>query len=140
MKVDGVAETLSIPESMGGRLEPLDLGVHPLRTGVGDPEDNSSTHKTQEVKAFLKKRPRIHLHFTPTSASWLNAVESWFSQLERRALYRGVSTSVQALRAEIRRFIEVHNEECAKPFVWKKSAKVIIDAVERVVAQGSVAN
>lgn len=102
--------------------------------------DNSSTHKTSEVNEYLEKHPRFHLHFTPTSASWLNAVETWFSQLERRALHRGVFTSVEELRGEIRRFIAAHNEECAKPFVWTKSAKVIIDAVERAKATSSVAN
>jgi transposase len=55
--------------------------------------DNSSTHKTPEVKEFLQAHPRVQLHFTPTSASWLNAVEGRFSLLERRCLYRGVFTS-----------------------------------------------
>lgn len=102
--------------------------------------DNSSTHKTPEVLQFLEAHPRFHFHFTPTSASWLNAVETWFSQLERRALHRGVFTSVTELRSEIRRFITTHNEECAKPFVWTKSAKVILDAVERAKAARGVAN
>ena len=60
--------------------------------------DNSSTHSTPEVNKWLAKHPRFKLHFTPTSASWLNAVEGWFAQLERRALYRNAFTSVQALR------------------------------------------
>lgn len=102
--------------------------------------DNSSTHKTKEVKDFLASHPRIHFHFTPTSASWLNAVETWFSQLERRALHRGVFANVQELRNEIRRYIEAHNNECAKPFVWTKSAKVIIDAVDRAAARQCAAN
>lgn len=93
--------------------------------------DNSSTHKTQEVKSWLSRHPRFKLHFTPTSASWLNAVEGWFGQLERRALYRGVFTSVEELRDEIKRFIKVHNERSAKPFVWKKSAKSILQSVSR---------
>ena len=78
--------------------------------------DNSSTHKTPEVKAWLEKHPRFKLHFTPTSASWLNAVEGWFGQLERRALYRGIFTSVGELKKAIRRFIQTHNEKLAKPF------------------------
>ncbi len=102
--------------------------------------DNSSTHKTKEVQRFLARRPRIKLHFTPTSASWLNAVESWFSKLERRSLRRGTFTSVQVLRQEIRRFIEAHNAEAAKPFTWIKSAKVILDAVERARNAGCIAN
>jgi transposase len=93
--------------------------------------DNSSTHKTEQVQRFLAAHPRFHFHFTPTSASWLNAVETWFSQLERRALYRGVFTSVADLRAELHRYIRAHNQETAKPFVWTKSAQPILDAVRR---------
>lgn len=93
--------------------------------------DNSSTHKTEAIQRFLRKRPRFHFHFTPTSASWMNAVESWFSQLERRSLYRGVFTSVAELREELRRYVRAHNEESAKPFVWTKSAQAIIAAVKR---------
>jgi len=91
--------------------------------------DNSSTHRTPEVKKWLTDHPRFIFHFTPTSASWLNAVESWFSQLERRAIHRGVFTSVKALRDEIKRFIRVHNDQTAKPFRWTKSATSIIDPV-----------
>jgi transposase len=93
--------------------------------------DNSSTHKTPEVQKWLAAHPRFIMHFTPTSASWLNAVEGWFSQLERRAIHRGVFTSVAELRDEIHRFIKVHNSESAKPFKWTKSATTIIGSVER---------
>jgi len=93
--------------------------------------DNHSAHKTKEVKAWLAKRPYIHFHFTPTSSSWLNAVEGWFAQLERRALYRGVFSSVQDLKDELNRFITVHNRQLAKPFKWTKDAKAILAAVER---------
>ena len=93
--------------------------------------DNSSTHKTAEVRTWLESHPRFQLHFTPTSASWLNAVEGWFGQLERRALYRGVFSSVKELREEIQRFIRVHNAKSAKPLRWTKSAASILDAVER---------
>lgn len=93
--------------------------------------DNSSTHKTAEVQKWLEDHPRIKTHFTPTSASWLNAVESWFSQLERRSIYRGVFSSVEELRNEIHRFIEVHNATSAKPFKWTKSAAAIIESVQR---------
>ena len=71
--------------------------------------DNSSTHKTPDVLAWLAAHPRFTLHFTPTSASWLNAVEGWFAQLERRAVRRRSFTSVSDLRAELRRFIAAHN-------------------------------
>jgi transposase len=88
--------------------------------------DNSGTHSTPGVRAWLKSHPRFHLHFTPTSASWLNAVETWFSQLERRALHRGVFSNVTELRNEIHRYISVHNRDLAKPFKWTKSAQAII--------------
>lgn len=92
---------------------PADLDLHLIL-------DNSSTHKTDAVADWLDKHPRFHFHFTPTSASWLNAVEGWFSQLERRSLYRGVFTNVTELRDEIHRYIQVHNRELAKPFNWTK--------------------
>ena len=93
--------------------------------------DNLSAHKTQAVREWVDSRPRIHIHFTPTSSSWLNAVEGWFSQLERRALYRGVFTSVPELKAELKRFIKIHNKESAKPFKWTKPASHILAAVGR---------
>ncbi|AWF81342.1 IS630 family transposase [Microbulbifer sp. A4B17] len=93
--------------------------------------DNLNAHKTKEVRDWAKSRPRIHLHFTPTSSSWLNAVEGWFAQLERRALYRGVYTSVAELKSELEHFIKAHNAEAAKPFKWTKSAGQILASVER---------
>ena len=93
--------------------------------------DNSSTHKTNSVKDWLEKHPRVKVHFTPTSASWLNAVEGWFSQLERRALYRGVFCSVNELRDAIHHFIKTYNANLAKPFIWNKKASVIFDSVQR---------
>jgi transposase len=96
--------------------------------------DNSSTHKTEAVQRFVKRHPRLQFHFIPTSSSWLNAVETWFSQLERRSLHRGVFTSVMDLREDLRRYVRAHNEESAKPFVWTKSARTIINAVEKARA------
>jgi len=93
--------------------------------------DNLSAHKTKEVQQWLEKNPRVHFHFTPTSASWINAVEGWFAQLERRALYRGVFTSVTDLKTKLMEFVDVHNEQLAKPFTWTKPAKQIIDSVNR---------
>lgn len=93
--------------------------------------DNHSAHKTPAVNEWLEQRPYIHFHFTPTSASWLNAVEGWFAQLERRALYRGVFSSVNELRDALLEFIRVHNRNSAKPFKWNKDAKTILAAVER---------
>jgi transposase len=110
------------------RSTPKELNLHLIL-------DNSSTHKTPEVQQWLANHPRFILHFTPTSASWLNAVEGWFSQLERRSIHRGVFTSVGELRNEIHRFIKVHNAESAKPFKWTKTAAVIIESVERARKQ-----
>ncbi len=106
------------------REQPKELDLHLIL-------DNSSTHKTPEVKAWLDAHTRFKLHFTPTSASWLNAVEGWFGSLERRAIYRGAFPTVQALRDEIRRFIRVHNAESAKPFKWTKEAGAILESVDR---------
>ncbi len=110
------------------RSTPNELDLHLIL-------DNSSTHKTPEVQRWLASHPRFILHFTPTSASWLNAVEGWFSQLERRAIHRGVFTSVKDLRNEIHRYIKVHNAETAKPFKWTKSANAIIESVNRAKDQ-----
>lgn len=110
------------------RSTPSELDLHLIL-------DNSSTHKTPDVEKWLAKHPRFILHFTPTSASWLNAVEGWFSQLERRAIHRGVFTSVKELRSEIHRYIKVHNAKIAKPFKWTKSANAIIESVNRAKEQ-----
>ena len=93
--------------------------------------DNLSAHKTQDIQEWLKNNPRVHFHFTPTSASWINAVEGWFSQLERRALYRGIFTSVSDLKSKLLEFVDIHNEQLAKPYTWTKPAKQIIDSVNR---------
>ena len=93
--------------------------------------DNSGTHGTPAVKEWLAANPRVKLHHTPTSASWLNAVEGWFAQLERRALKRGVFTSVGELKQAIEAFIRAHNKHSAKPFKWTKTAEKIIAAVDR---------
>lgn len=106
------------------RNAPADQDIHIIL-------DNLSAHKTPAIREWMEKNPHIHFHFTPTSASWLNAVEGWFAQLERRSLYRGIFTSVAELKAEIKRFIRVHNSELAKPFQWTKDANTIIKAVSR---------
>lgn len=106
------------------RNTPKNLKIHLIL-------DNSSTHKTEDVRNWFASHKRFVPHFTPTSASWLNAVEGWFSQLERRSIHRGVFTSVKDLRDEIHRFIRAHNKRSAKPFVWKKSAESILQKVEK---------
>jgi len=79
--------------------------------------DNLSTHKTQAVRTFLLEHPAVHLHFTPTYASWLNQVELWFAKIERDLLARGVFTSVSDLARKIRRYIRHYNKN-AKPVRW----------------------
>ncbi len=111
-------------------LKLLDRRTHPERE-LHIILDNLSAHKTKAVQDWVASRPRIHLHFTPTSSSWLNAVEGWFAQLERRALYRGVFTSVPDLKAELERFIKVHNADSAKAFTWTKPASQILASVGR---------
>ena len=86
--------------------------------------DNYATHKTAAVKAWLARRAHWHVHFTPTSASWINQVERWFAELTRKQLQRGVHTSTRQLEADIRAFIEQHNED-PKPFKWMSSAQNI---------------
>ncbi len=88
--------------------------------------DNYATHKHPAVLKWLADHPRWTFHFTPTSASWLNAVEGFFSTITRRKIRRGVFRSVPELEAEIARYIKAHNKT-AKPFVWTKPAQAIFD-------------
>ena len=92
--------------------------------------DNYATHKTPKIKAWLARRPHYHVHFTSTSASWINQVERWFAELTRKQIQRGVHTSVRQLEADIRTFIDVHNRN-PKPFKWTKSADQILASVKR---------
>lgn len=93
--------------------------------------DNSSTHSTPAVQAWLAAHPRVHFHFTPTSASWLNMIEAWFSVLTRKAVRRGSFESVAALVRHIRQYIESWNAH-PTPFVWTKHpADLIRKAVRR---------
>jgi transposase len=102
---------------------PPDLDVHLIL-------DNYGTHKTQLIRDWLAKRPRFHLHFTPTSASWLNLVERWFAALTEKQIRRGVHRSTKELESAIRNFIQHHNKN-PKPFVWHKTADQILDSVAR---------
>ena len=92
--------------------------------------DNYGTHKTPTIQRWLIKRPRFHLHFTPTSASWINLVERWFGLLTAQQLRRGVFRSTRSLETTIRNYIDVHNEK-PKPFMWTKTADEILDSVAR---------
>lgn len=87
--------------------------------------DNYATHKTPQVQAWLEDDPRIHAHFTPTSASWLNMAEIFFSVIARAAIRRGVFTSLKDLNAKIRAFIDGWNQRC-HPFAWTKTPDEIL--------------
>ena len=93
--------------------------------------DNYATHKHPKVRAWLARHRRWVFHFTPTSASWLNAVEGFFSVLTRRRLKRGVFRSIADLQAAINRYIHEHNND-PKPFVWTKPAKTILAKIDRL--------
>jgi len=105
------------------RAVPPDLEVHLVL-------DNLKTHKTRLIHDWLLKRPRFYLHFTPTSASWLNLVECWFALLSRRRLERGAFTSTGELEAAILAYIAETNAD-PKPFVWTKTADDIFASVAR---------
>jgi transposase len=92
--------------------------------------DNYATHKHPKVKAWLAANPRVHLHFTPTSGSWLNLVEVWFSIIEKQAIHRGTFHSVGELMTKIRAFINGWNDRC-QPFIWTKTADQILKTANR---------
>src|SRR5690348_14038801 len=102
---------------------PDDLDIHIVM-------DNYATHKNPLIRSWLLKRPRWHVHLTPTSASWLNQVERFFALITERKIRRGVYRSVAALRADIMSFLEQHNADPA-PFRWTKSADDILASIER---------
>ena len=90
--------------------------------------DNYATHKAPAIKAWFTKRPRYHIHFTPTYASWLNQVERWFALLTERQIRRGVHRSVKELEDAVTAFIANHNA-APKPFHWTKSADDILRSI-----------
>ena len=92
--------------------------------------DNYGTHKTPLIHRWLVKRPRFHLHFTPTGASWINMVERWFALLTDKQIRRGVFRSTQQLEQTIRAYIETYNEQ-PKPFIWSKTADEILESLAR---------
>jgi transposase len=92
--------------------------------------DNYATHKHAKVKAWLKRHPRFHMHFTPTSASWLNQVERFFGRITADRIRRGVFKSVAELETTIQQYLDHHNAE-PKPFVWTASAAAILEKVAR---------
>jgi transposase len=101
--------------------------------------DNYSTHKTPVIKRWLAKRPRYHLHFTPTHGSWINQVERWFGLLTERQLKRGVHCSVPELKRAILEFLDTHNEE-PRPFIWTKTADEILASIARFAQRTTIAH
>jgi transposase len=100
---------------------PMDLDLHLV-------VDNYATHKTPEVQRWLLRHPRFQLHFTPTSASWMNLVERWFAELTRRKLRRSAHRSVTELEADLRKWTNEWNRN-PTPFVWTKTADEILDTL-----------
>jgi transposase len=92
--------------------------------------DNYAAHKRVEVRDWLADNPRVRVHFTPTSASWMNLVEVWFGIIERQAIRRGTYRSVRDLNTKIRAFIDGWNDRC-HPFVWTKTAEEILTKANR---------
>ena len=105
------------------RSVPGELDVHLVM-------DNYATHKTEAIKRWLLRHPRFHVHFTPTSSSWLNLVESFFSLVDRNVTRRGVHRSTRQLEKALREFLDVHNDD-PMPFVWTKTADQILDSLKR---------
>lgn len=108
---------------------PGDLAVHLIL-------DNYGTHKTAAIRRWLAKRPRFHVHFTPTSSSWLNLVERFFAALTEKQIRRGVHRSVRELETAIKQYLAVTNQS-PKPFVWTKTADEILSSLARYCARTS---
>ena len=108
------------------RETPKDMDLHLIL-------DNYGTHNHPNVKKWLEKHKRFHLHFTPTGSSWLNLVERWFGELTRKRIRRGIFKSVPDLVAAIEDFIGANNEN-PKPFIWTKKVDEIMDKINRCKA------
>jgi len=102
---------------------PAELDVHVIL-------DNYGTHKTASIQRWLLRRPRYHLHFTPTGSSWINLVERWFATLTERQLRRGTYRSTQALESALKQYVNTYNQD-PKPFKWTKTADQILEALAR---------
>ena len=110
---------------------PSELDVHII-------VDNYGTHKTALIRKWFAKRPRFHVHFTPTYGSWINLVERWFAELTNKRIRRGVFRSVKELETAIREYIDVHNED-PRPFVWTKTADQILASIARYAQRTTAA-
>jgi transposase len=102
---------------------PADLEAHIIM-------DNYGTHKTALIRKWFAKRPRFHVHFTPTYGSWINLVERWFAEITNQRIRRGVFRSVPELETAIREYIDAHNQN-PKVFVWTKLADQILASIAR---------
>src|SRR6266566_317825 len=122
-KIDKQVPQLAEPDEPGG--EPHVLQIHIVA-------DNYATHKTPAVQQWLEKHPRFHMHFTPTSSSWLNQVERWFGLLTEKLLRRGVHKSVKQLEKDILAWVDIWNED-PKPFIWTKTAEEILESIGRLL-------
>ncbi len=116
-------EFLKFLERVDGRVPP-DRDVHLVM-------DNYGTHKTPKIVRWFARRPRYHIHFTPTSASWLNQVERWFRDLTEKRIRRGSFDSVRSLEQAICEYLEQNDKE-PKPFVWTADADLILGKVQRL--------
>ena len=106
---------------------PADLDVHLVC-------DNYATHNTAEIRTWLARHPRFHVHFTPTGSSWMNQVERWFGLLTDKLIRRGVHTSVQALENDIKAWIATWNDN-PRPFTWTKTADEILNSLADYLAK-----
>ena len=102
---------------------PADLDIHLVM-------DNYGTHKTPKVRSWFARHPRFHVHFTPTSASWINQVERWFAELTEKQIRRGTHRSTRQLEQAIRDYLARYNDD-PKPFAWIKSADDILASIGR---------
>ncbi len=96
--------------------------------------DNYATHKTEEINTWLARHPRFHIHFTPTGSSWVNQVERFFGLITDKLIRRGIHTSVPALEADIRQWIDTWNEN-PRPFTWTKTADEILNSLAKYLAR-----
>jgi transposase len=110
-------------------LDTIDTAV-PDRFDIHMVLDNYGTHKTPMIHRWLAKRPRFHLHFTPTGTSWINQVERWFALLTEKRLRRSAFRSTRELESAIRQYVDQHNEQ-PKPFRWTKTADQILASIAR---------
>jgi transposase len=121
-----------IDKQVPGLVESEEPGGEPHVLQIHIVADNYSTHKTPLVQQWLEDHPRFHVHFTPTSSSWLNQVERWFGLLTQKMLRRGVHKSVRELERDILAWVGMWNED-PKPFIWVKTAEEILESLARLL-------